>query len=95
MSEFSLDALVVVNAMFRPMTSMKLSFKTPSRVHPRMRAALTELVEKGVLTEERMPLVRGYALDFYCAKHQREALAAVPKMSQKDMKANSFPVTVD
>lgn len=79
---------------------MVLTFNTPSRIHPRMRKALTELVYFGAVEEEHepptirqnKPRIPG-AVHFRV--HNRAILDRVPKLSRKEQKRVGLPITVE
>lgn len=70
-----------------------LTFNTPSRIHPRMRAALTELVEFGALCENKDAGTNGIGLAF--KTYNLFLLKRVPKLSQKELKRVGLPITVE
>lgn len=93
LSDDAKQAAVLFNTLASPV--FHLTFNTPSRIHPRMRAALTELVNAGCLTEDQKPLAEGHALDFYVEGRQLAFMEAVPKMSLAKMKVSPLPVAVN
>jgi hypothetical protein len=93
--ELSKHALVVVNSLFRGALSqgMKLSFNTPSKIHPTMLDALNELVTAKVLTKKTEKLAGGQKWTFSLL--DPSVLDTVPKMSMKDIEEHGFPITKD
>jgi hypothetical protein len=87
------DARCVATAMWIPNPYLKLVFRTPSRIHPRTLAGLEELVAAGIIAKEVVKLAAAETWDF--AVIDRDKLAAIPKVSQKLLKSNSFPITKD
>jgi len=74
--------------LFHANPAMVLTFNTPARIHPRMRAALDELVSFGALQMEREP---GGALHF--TVHNVFLLRRVPKLSAKEHQRVALPIT--
>lgn len=93
--EISKDAMVALTSLWKTNYALKLTFNTPSRVHPRMKAALDELIGLDIIKLQRTPLAGpGMESHTYSMK-DRSKLDAIPRMSDREMKKHSYPITVD
>src|SRR5258708_33825157 len=92
MKELSLDARCLAQAMWKPNPFLKLSFGTPSKIHPRTAAALIELEATGLITKEVVKLAAAENWSYAATEAMREYN---PKVSQKLLHSNAFPITKD
>ncbi|MBK67981.1 MAG: hypothetical protein CMP22_07625 [Rickettsiales bacterium] len=80
--ELSIEAKVVWGALFQFGTT-HLTFNTPSKIHPRTKKGLDELVENKYLKFE----------DVYGVYEYKRLDKDMPRISRKELKENSFPIT--
>lgn len=76
-------------SLFKANPALTLTFRTISRIHPRMKAALDILVEEGVLNRVTLP-EGGWS--FTVA--DRAKLKETPVISMREAKRNPLPLTV-
>jgi len=89
MTKLSEDARAASH-LFRFNPGIDVTFGTPGRIHPRMAAALDELVQAGILRLDKEPSgAHVYRVD------DVKKLEAVPKLSQKALRENNLPITVN
>jgi len=87
------DARCLVTSLWGLNPCLKLVFRTPSRIHPRTEAALNELIDAGIVTKEIEKLAAAQTWNYTVT--DRDKLREVKRVSQKELKANSFPITKD
>ena len=89
MTKLSEDARAASH-LFRFNPRIDVTFRTPGRIHPRMAAALDELVQAGVLN-----LTKEKSGAYVYRVDDVKKLASTPKLSQKALRENSLPITVN
>ena len=92
LGNLSCDARCLAQAMWKPNPALKLVFRTPSKIHPRTAAALEELIAAGLVNNEIEKLAKAETYNYTATEAMREFN---PKVSQKLLHSNAFPLTKD
>lgn len=82
-------------ALFQANPAMRLNFGPLSRIHPRMRSALDQLVDNDLLTEDIQTGAQRGGLSFYANPNQRDSIRLQPRVSMALLKKTQLPATVD
>lgn len=86
--EFSTEEKCVIGCWWNIMMTTEVTFQRPHIIHPRMRKGLDELTDKGLLAFEDRHGIAIWTPTDKMKTHK-------PRVSQKFLEENSFPITTE